>query len=199
MSPPTRGALARRESHGVSGRHGVELDSSRGGTLRTLEKSGRRQEHTRPARGSDLRVVEGRRLAPSGALVALSVVFAVMVLFAVVAFHTVLVANQSEVDHLERRISEETRTREQLTLLEAELSSPDRVVSAARDDLGMVVPEQVVWLEPVEVSTAPDSTAPDSTAPENTAPENTTPVAEDSVEQGDAPLDSPTGRVDPDR
>jgi cell division protein FtsL len=107
-----------------------------------------------PRRGAPeprrLEVVQERPqvLSPFAAL--LMVVLVVVVLFGVVAFHTLLVGNQSQLDELDRRLAAEQAELEQLILREAQLSAPDRIVSVASEDLGMVTPLEVVWLDPTE-------------------------------------------------
>ncbi len=88
--------------------------------------------------------------------VALAVTLVVTVLFGVVAFHTLLVANQSSIDELDREIAEQEDRHQQLVLREAQLSAPQRIVEVAERDLGMVTPAEVVWLEPVPVDSAVD-------------------------------------------
>lgn len=104
-----------------------------------------------PPRRRRLRVVEAPRPQVSVLTMVLAGALLLTVVFGVVAFHTLLVSNQSDLDDLDRRIEAEVARSEQLRLRAAELAAPERIVRVASDELGMVTPEEVVWLEPVAV------------------------------------------------
>jgi cell division protein FtsL len=110
-----------------------------------------------------LRVVEEHRAVVTTASIVLGVVLTVVVVFGIVAFHTLLVGNQSQLDDLDRRIAAERAELDRLVLREAQLSAPERIVRVASDDLGMVTPAEVVWLEPVDAHAAADE-APETAA-----------------------------------
>lgn len=110
----------------------------------------------RPARPSrpDLRVVDPDELSPAArrrrarALCALVAFVLVASLFGVAAFHTVLVADQGEIDALNERVAEQQARYERLRLRVAELESPARIVGEATERLGMVPANDVVFLTP---------------------------------------------------
>lgn len=107
----------------------------------------------RPPR-PDLRVVDPDELSPAARrrrariLVTLASVVLVGSLFGVTAFHTVLVADQGDLDALNRRVAEQEARYERLRLQVAELESPDRIVREATERLGMVPAADVVYLTP---------------------------------------------------
>ena len=70
------------------------------------------------------------------------------VLFALVLFQTVMVQNQSRLDHLDTNIRDEQGRYQQLRLQVAQLESPARVVSEATQRLGMVPPPGTSYLTP---------------------------------------------------
>lgn len=127
---------------------------SRAAVAEALPAGQLRRTPTAPRRGAPtqrrLEVVEPRPQVLSPVAVALSVLLVIVVLFGVVAFHTLLVANQSQLDQLDRRIAQERLELDRLILREAQLSAPDRIVRVAGQDLGMVTPVEVVWLDPSE-------------------------------------------------
>jgi hypothetical protein len=74
---------------------------------------------------------------------AIGVVLAIAV---VMISQTLLVGSQGRLDGVQRKIvaQEEILERQRLTL--AQMQSPDRVVNAATERLGMVVPDGIVYL-----------------------------------------------------
>ena len=114
----------------------------------------RRPEHRR---GQHLRPVERPRpkrspLVP--ALVGVGIVIAA--LFGLAGMHAVLIGGQVELDAMRSGVASETEAIRRLELRVAELESPDRVLDAARDRLGMVQPAEVGYLLPVSVEGAPE-------------------------------------------
>ncbi|HEX9992897.1 MAG TPA: septum formation initiator family protein [Acidimicrobiales bacterium] len=112
-------------------------------------------ELDRPRRARpDLRVVDPDELSPAARrrrariLCTLVAVVVVGSLFGVTAMHTVLVADQGELDVLDRRVAEQEARYERLRLEVAELESPDRIVREATERLGMVPAADVVYLTP---------------------------------------------------
>lgn len=104
-----------------------------------------------PSERADLRVVEEQpRWSWATYLSVLSLSLLFLVLFGLAVFHTVLVGAQGRLDRLDERIEAETQRQHDLRLQVAQLESPERVVERARNDLGMVTPDDVIWLSPVE-------------------------------------------------
>lgn len=161
----------------------------------------RRPEHRR---GQHLRPVvrpRPRRSPAVPALVAVGIVISALLGLAVM--HALLIGGQVRLDAMRGGVASETEAIRRLELRVAELESPDRVLDAARDRLGMVQPTEVGYLlpasvagvpaEPVRVVAAtvpepepgsepgsdveadPDVTAVDGTAPEVTADAGTAP------------------------
>ena len=101
----------------------------------------------------DLRVVEEQpRWSWVTYLTVLVLSLLFLTLFGLAVFHAVLVGAQGRLDALDERIEAETRRQHDLRLQVAELESPQRIVAKARDDLGMVTPDDVIWLSPVELA-----------------------------------------------
>lgn len=103
--------------------------------------------------GAPLRVVRpGRRAASARrrARLSLTVAAAVAVtaLFGVVAAHAALTQGQFRLERLQSRAAEQQANYDRLRLQVAELESPQRVVAAARDRLGMVTPPNITYLAP---------------------------------------------------
>jgi cell division protein FtsL len=103
-----------------------------------------------------LRVVDPDELTPAarrrraGLLVTLASVVVAGSLFGVTAFHTVLVADQGDIDALNRLVAEQEARYERLRLQVAELESPERIVREATERLGMVPAADIVYLTPTE-------------------------------------------------
>lgn len=101
----------------------------------------------------DLRLVKGggaprlERLSPRARLVSL-VAMVGIVLFAVVAFHVVLSQGQFQLEKLEAKADDEQDRYSRLRLQVAELESPARITTEARDRLGMVPPKNVTPVAP---------------------------------------------------
>ena len=110
-------------------------------------------ERGSPAR-SPLRVVRGSELSPAGRrrrrrlLVGASGSVAVAGLFAVVVVHVVLAQQQFQLANLSGRIATEQSANDQLRLQVAQLQAPQRVVSQAEQQLGMVSPPSITYLVP---------------------------------------------------
>jgi hypothetical protein len=73
-------------------------------------------------------------------------VLTVGTIFGAAAFHVLLVQSQFRLDQLEQRAGVEQQRYEQLRLDVARLAAPERVVAAAQQRLGMVVPPDVAYL-----------------------------------------------------
>jgi cell division protein FtsB len=84
------------------------------------------------------------------------VFFAVLVLFGLVAFHALIVRNQTRIDTLDAEIAEATRARQELHLAVAQLEAPDRIRAEAIGRLGMIQPAEVIYLEPLPAEVVAD-------------------------------------------
>jgi cell division protein FtsL len=111
----------------------------------------------RPSRTRDprhLRVVgqarRPRRRRLTRTVAACGVAAVVVAMFAVATCQAMLVEGQLRLDRLERRVADEQARYERNRLRVAELESPERIVTVARDELGMVPPDEVVYLTPDE-------------------------------------------------
>lgn len=85
----------------------------------------------------------GRRVLPAAAALALAAA-----LFGLVAAHAALAGNQFRLQDLERRSAAQQDAYERLRLEVAELEAPQRILAAAREQLGMVEPGAVTLLAP---------------------------------------------------
>jgi hypothetical protein len=75
-------------------------------------------------------------------------------LFALAAANAVLVSGQGRLDQLEAKVAEAQSQYSANRLKVAQLQSPDHIVEAARDRLGMVPPPVVTYLSPSEAMAA---------------------------------------------
>ena len=101
-----------------------------------------------------LRVVPDGALSPRAArrrarlLVGAVAVVIAASLFGAVFFHVLLTQGQLQLDHIQTRAAAEQARNDRLRLEVAELQSPERIVAAAEQQLGMVPPASVTWLSP---------------------------------------------------
>ena len=95
---------------------------------------------------AELAVRGRRRRARVMTLVTLALVVAG--LFGLVASHVVLTQGQFRLQHLQARADESQARYERLRLQVARLESPERIVAAAQERLGMVPPAGVRYLSP---------------------------------------------------
>jgi cell division protein FtsL len=101
-----------------------------------------------------LRVVPDGALSPRGKrrrarLLAAGVAVLVAAgLFGAVFFHVLLTQGQLQLDRIQTRAAAEQARNERLRLEVAELQSPERIVAAAQQQLGMVPPASVTYLSP---------------------------------------------------
>lgn len=86
-----------------------------------------------------------RRLTPATGVLLTALLFAT--LFAIAIAHTLLVQGQIRLDDLDTKLSVEQARYQRLRTEVAEMESPTRVVAAA-EELGMVAPEDLVYLQP---------------------------------------------------
>lgn len=82
-----------------------------------------------------------RRLA-----VTLAVAVSLLAVFGVVGFNAFLVQSQFRLERLQQELDAERQEFERLRLETARLSSPERILDIARNELGMVDPEAVTNL-----------------------------------------------------
>ena len=111
------------------------------------------QERSEERRGH-LRVVQPgertlRRLTPFGGLLLTAFVFVVMA--ALAGAHTLIAQGQIRLDELDGQVRTEQARYQQLRKDVAGMESPERVVAAAQS-LGMVTPDDLVYLQPDEAS-----------------------------------------------
>jgi cell division protein FtsL len=94
-------------------------------------------------------VARRRRRARLASVLVLLVV--VLMFFGSVAFHAMIVENQSRLDQADGRIAELEQQRQDLKVQLAALESPDRILAFALQRLGMVEPPDgaVIVLQPV--------------------------------------------------
>ena len=86
--------------------------------------------------------------------------------FGVAVSHVIVAQNQDRLDTLNRRLDLAQARYEELRYQVAELESPERIVAAAQDRLGMIEPPKVNYVAPVastptvgdeaDVTAAPD-------------------------------------------
>ena len=75
-------------------------------------------------------------------------IIAVGAMFAIVASHTFVVAQQRHIDQVDRAIADETARAEALRLELAELQSPQRITAEATTRLGMIPAPTPIYLQP---------------------------------------------------
>ncbi|HLT16640.1 MAG TPA: hypothetical protein VK007_08050 [Acidimicrobiales bacterium] len=90
-----------------------------------------------------------RRLTPRAGVLLTGLTF--VVLLAAAVCHTLLVQGQIHLDALEADLRVEQARYQELRKEVAEMESPERIVAAAHD-LGMVMPEDLVYLQPAAPS-----------------------------------------------
>jgi cell division protein FtsB len=152
----------------------------------------RRPEHRR---SQHLRPVERPRPKRSPLVPALvGVGIVVTALLGLAVMHALLIGGQVRLDAMRDDVASETEAIRRLELRVAELESPDRVLDAARDRLGMVQPTEVGYLLPVSVE---DPAAEPVRVEAATEPEPEPVVAEGDDAAGDEPTDDAATDVDP--
>lgn len=124
----------------------------------------RDEPRTSPARRSN-RVVLG----------AVAVVGALGLLFVLAVLQTAITQGQAHLDRVEAQAAEREAEARALEFEVAQLEAPSRIIAEAEARLGLVEPDQVHYVEPVDPSAA--STSPAAPAP---APA-TTPATPDEV------------------
>jgi cell division protein FtsL len=103
-----------------------------------------------------------RRLTPATGVVLTALLF--VTLFAIAIAHALLVQGQIRLDGLDDKLTVEQARYQRLRTEVAEMESPARIVAAAQE-LGMVSPQDLVYLQPEAVEPQPvDASEPPSTA-----------------------------------
>lgn len=98
-----------------------------------------------------------RRLTPAAGVVLTAALFAT--LFAIAIAHTVLVQGQIRLDRLDDQLTVEQARYQRLRNEVAEMEAPGRVVAAAQG-LGMVAPDDLVYLQPGALDEIPPAEDP---------------------------------------
>lgn len=115
-----------------------------------------------PPRGSALRGANrARRL-----LITMCTFITVVLAFGVVASQVVLTQNQDRLDKLNRRVEAAEQRYDRLRFQVAELESPERIVAAAHNRLGMVDPVNVTYVAPVAATPSTDAAPAVTAAPD---------------------------------
>jgi len=115
-----------------------------------------RPDHLRVVAPSE-RLRARRRLTPATGVLLTAVLFATLFLVAIA--HTVLVQGQVRLDELDAKLSVEQARYQELRTEVAEMESPSRVVAAA-EALGMVSPQDLVYLQPPASEPSTTATTP---------------------------------------
>lgn len=133
---------------------------------------------------ADLQLVGAHRRSTRPGQVVFGAVLIIMftALLASAVFHSVLVAGQQRLDHVDQRLAQSQQELSRSRLRVAELSSPARVVAAAQQ-AGMIVPGHTIWLSSNGPSN-PTTPGPPVTPPPATAPPSTAPATAPSAPHG---------------
>ena len=119
------------------------------GPARTSPRAVPRQPTTTRER-ADLRVAPRPRTAARRRRLLLTVVttLTVVLAFGVAASQVVVAQNQAKIDNLDQRANAAQIRHDKLRFKVAELESPERIVDAAKNKLGMVEPAHVTYVAP---------------------------------------------------
>jgi cell division protein FtsL len=115
---------------------------------------------------------QGNLLGRIGTLTAAALFVGV---FGVVVFQALLVQGQARLDHVNGEIATQQQQAKQLHLQVAQLDSPERIVTYARNNLHMVDPGDVVYLQQAPGDDAKAATA-TTVAPAPTTPTTARPT-----------------------
>lgn len=110
----------------------------------------------------------GRSAASVIGTVALGLLF--LSVLGVVVFQALLVQTQSHLDDLEEQVRVEEARADDLRLRLAELQSPARIVAEARERLGMIPPDEVLYLQNDPADDAAATLDPAELTPSTTVP-----------------------------
>jgi cell division protein FtsL len=128
--------------------------SSRASEQRALARLATLDPAPRPRRARpELRLVEtpvtpAARRRRAGALALAGAAALLVALLAVAVAQAVVVERQARLDRLDRALAESTVRYERLRLEVAQQESPARVIERARQELGMVTPEELTHVTP---------------------------------------------------
>jgi cell division protein FtsL len=103
-----------------------------------------------------------RRLTPAAGVLLTGLIFVTLFLIAIA--HTLLVQGQIHLDDLDAQLTTEQARYQELRTEVAEMESPERIVAAA-EAMGMVSPQDLVYLQPTTPDPADGSTALGSDGP----------------------------------
>ncbi len=95
-------------------------------------------------------------------------------IFGVVVFQALLVQGQARLDHLNSQIATQQQDAQQLQAQVAQLESPSRIVTYAHDNLHMVDPGNVVYLQQTPTDASASALAPSTTPTTSSAAAPTT-------------------------
>ncbi len=133
-------------------------------------RGGAPRRSPRPTANPDLRVVarprarsasQGRRL-----LITTCTFLTIVLAFGVAASQVFVAQNQARIDHMSQQLKAEQARYDHLRYQVAELESPERIVAAAHDRLGMIEPPRVTYVAPVASNAPVDPTEDSATAPD---------------------------------
>lgn len=94
----------------------------------------------------------------------LSLLGLVAIPFAIVFLHASLLAGQRDLDHLRQDLNAQLELRQQLLFERSIAVSPQRIITIARDQLGMVSAENIVYLQSATPAVSPAASAEPSAA-----------------------------------
>ena len=168
--------------------------------MTAMRSAPRRAPASRPERAPrpDLRVVDPAAPSARRAVTRVVTVFAGLLatagLFLVVCLHVLLTQGQADLDSLRARAEAESARNRRLRVQVAELESPSRIVSAARERLGMVPPATVIYLPAADPTRPLPAVSPEPLPPPTTAPaaKATTPTTATARAQTKAKSSTPT-------
>src|SRR5437588_7519236 len=147
----------------------------------------RQRPDPRPAPEPPRRALPPLRVVPDPAILrtrrlarlctALAGLVACFGLFGVVGVHVMLAQGQGDVQRLQSEVDDQEAAQQRLQLQVAELQSPERIVAAAKEQLGMTTPTPVVVLSGATLADPPAITipAPRPTTTTPATPATTTP------------------------
>ena len=137
---------------------------ARSGVARPGKTGASRPQNERPA----LRVVQPGELSPkvrrrrAGAAAVLTIIVVFVGLFGLAVCQAIMAQNQMRLDRLDAEVADAQARYQRMRLRVAQLESPERIVAAAQERLGMVPPATVRYLSPsgavadeVHAATAP--------------------------------------------
>ena len=117
---------------------------------------------------SDAELQEFRRRTRARRLLVAAAMVVALALFGVVIAHVMLMQGQFELQQLQQRSAASQAEYDRLRLQVSELESPDRIVAAAQQKLGMVAPQTITYLapsaDPAALPASPDGARDEATA-----------------------------------